>query len=47
VIGQVEIDVEAPQVPLLLRLDLVNLPLREDLAAGRLLDMRQRHETGR
>ena len=41
---EIEVDVKTPQVTRLLAPDLLNLPLREDLAAGRLLDMRQRQE---
>ena len=45
--GKIEVDVEAPQVARLLAPDLVDLPVREDLPAGRLLDVRQRQEAGR
>ena len=44
VIGEIEIDVESAQVAAFLVLDLVDLIVRKDLAAGCLLDMRQGHE---
>src|SRR4051794_38991022 len=46
-IREIQIDIEAPQVAGLLPSNLVNLVIREDLAAGGLFDMGQRHEAGR
>jgi hypothetical protein len=45
-VRKVQVDVEASKVAGLLSTDLVDLIVREDLTAGRLLDMRQRHEAG-
>ena len=44
---QVHVDIEAPQVAALLAPDLLDLLVREHLPAGRLLDVRQRHEARR
>ena len=47
VLRKVEVDVEAPQIAPFLAADFINLPIREDLAAGGVLDMRQRQEPRR
>src|ERR1700754_11623 len=43
---KVQVDVEASKIAGLLSTNLVDLIVREDLTAGRLLDMRQGHEAG-
>ena len=45
-IRKIEIHIETPQVARFLLVDLVDLVVRENLSAGGLLDMRQRHEAG-
>ena len=40
VVRKVEVDVEAPEIASFLTPNFVNLPIREDLATGRVLDMR-------
>src|SRR4051794_18560960 len=44
-IGQIEVDVEAPQVAAFLPADFINLAVWEYLPARCMLDMRQRQET--
>jgi hypothetical protein len=43
-IRKVEVDVEAAEIASFLTLNFVNLPIREDLATGCVLDVRQRQE---
>src|SRR4051812_26445175 len=46
-VGKIEVDIETAQVAAFLGPDLVDLSVGYNLAARRLLDMRQRHEPRR